>query len=55
MLFFFFTDDGEMFIQDSMGIINIEEKPVWLEEEKYNFDWNKIKNLDEPYINMKFE
>lgn len=50
----FFTDDGEMLIQDSIGIMNIEEKPTWLEEEKYDFDWNKLKELNEPYVYMDF-
>ena len=49
------TDDGQMFVQDLIGIIDIVEKPIWLEEEKYDFDWSKIKNSDKPYINMKLE
>ena len=49
------TEDGQMLVQDLIDIIDIVEKPIWLEEEKYDFDWSKIKNSDKPYINTKLE
>ena len=49
----FFTDDGELLIEDGVSIIHIEEKPTWLEEEKYDFDWEKLKTEENPYRSIE--
>lgn len=43
------NEDGGLILQSSSNIINIIKKPEWLENEKYDFDWEKIKIINEPY------